>query len=70
MDLNLVYRQVLKGIFTWGTVTEQLFPGRLCQGLALDAKVSRYFFLNSGWDETIKVPLITFAGVTMGGSDG
>lgn len=53
-----------------GNGDRKAVPWKVVQGLALDAKMSRYFFLNSGWDETIKVPLITFAGVTMGGSDG
>lgn len=45
-------------------------PWKAVRGLAGGAKVFHYFFLNGGWDETISVSLITFAGVTMGGSDG
>lgn len=45
-------------------------PWKVVWGLALDAKVFHYFFLSGGWDETIEVSLIVFAGITMGGSDG
>lgn len=43
-------------------------PWKAAQGLVLNAQVFYYFFLKGDWEEAVKVPSITFAGIAK--SDG
>lgn len=43
-------------------------PWKAAQGLVLNTQVFCYFFLKGDWEEAVKVPSITFAGIAK--SDG
>lgn len=49
-------------------MVRQRLPWKAAQGLVLNAQVFYYFFLKGDWEEAVKVPLITFAGIAK--SDG